>query len=152
MHIYVYCIHKYIYISISNACTTSKGRRSQQRYFCHSFLLHILQALEKNLILCLLTYFCTPIESSTMEQSSTTTETSTMAESSILPSLNVVNLTCNLGFFEQNFTCLPRCDTWDERPHAYSTIDDVVRIGSIIPRWIVCVIFLVAFVKRRKAM
>ena len=69
-------------------------------------------------------------ESSTMADFSTIEESG--PQSDTLPDLSTVNLTCNQDFFEQNFTCLPRCDMWDERPQAFATIDSVVRIGLVV--------------------
>ena len=74
------------------------------------------------------------------------------AESGSLPPLSTVNLTCKEDFFEQNFTCLPRCDVWDERPQRFATIDDVLRIGFVVSRWLVSALFLLAFALRRKTL
>ena len=70
-----------------------------------------------------------------------------------LPPLNVTNLTCSDDFFERNFTCLPHCDHWDERPQgALSTFDDVLRFTCGILDLLLNGFFLAAFIIRRKTM
>ena len=48
--------------------------------------------------------------------------------SAMLPPLNVLsNLTCRDDFFERNFTCLPRCHTWDARKQdALAKMEDII--------------------------
>ena len=70
-----------------------------------------------------------------------------------LPVLNISNLTCKEDFIEQNFTCVPHCDIWDERPmNVLVIIEDYVRITLAILQWILGVALLLVFVIRRKAL
>ena len=70
-----------------------------------------------------------------------------------LPDLNLTNLTCKEDFYERNFTCLPRCDRWDERPqNAIAAIEDIVKVVSDILRLIITGILLLLFATRRKAL
>ena len=68
-----------------------------------------------------------------------------------LPPLNVTNLTCRDDFFERNFTCLPRCNGWNERPQGLlSNFDDALRLTCGLLDLILTGFFLLAFFIRRK--
>ena len=78
---------------------------------------------------------------------------SVMTEFATLPALNMTNLTCRDDFFEQNFTCLPRCDSWDPRPHnSLTIIDDTIRTLCITLRFLLGGLFLIIFALRRKVL
>ena len=70
-----------------------------------------------------------------------------------LPSLNVSNLTCREDFFEKNFTCLPRCDSWDDRPPSpLAMFEIIVRLAGGILDLFLNAWFLIIFTARRKAL
>ena len=72
---------------------------------------------------------------------------------SILPGLNLTDLTCKDDFFERNFTCLPRCDRWDERPqNAIRIVQDIVLYSSLCLRILIVGLLLLLFAIRRKAL
>ena len=76
-----------------------------------------------------------------------------MSDSEFLPALNITDLTCREDFFERNFTCLPRCDRWDERPQNFlAAIEDIVRTVSAILKQLTTTLFLVVFAIRRKTL
>ena len=71
----------------------------------------------------------------------------------ILPALNLTNLTCREDFFEQNFTCIPRCDRWNLRPeNLLVTIEDIVRVTFAVLQWFMDVPLLIVFAVRWKAL
>ena len=76
-----------------------------------------------------------------------------MSSSELLPALNLTELICREDFFERNFTCLPRCDRWDERPQNFLAVtEDIVRVVSAVLRMILAVFLLVVFAIRRRAL
>ena len=80
-------------------------------------------------------------------------DSSQMTGIGILPELNLTNLTCKDDFFERNFTCLPRCDRWDERPqNAIRIIEDIVQFGCLSLRILIVGLLLLLFAIRRKAL
>ena len=68
----------------------------------------------------------------------------------VLPPLNITSLTCREGFFEQNFTCLPSCMQWDNRPQASSLKG--VQGFFVVLTWFFSVLFLSVFAVRRKVL
>ena len=97
-----------------------------------------------------------PIESSAMGNSELLPafiESSAMSDSKVLPALMLTNLTCKEDFFQRNFTCLPSCDHWDERPRNFlAYIDDIVQAMSSSLRLLLIVLLFVMFAMRRKVL
>ena len=80
-------------------------------------------------------------------------DSSVMVGHAVLPALNITELNCRDDFFERNFTCLPRCDRWDERPQNFlAAIEDIVRTVSAILKQLTTTLFLVVFAIRRKTL
>ena len=76
-----------------------------------------------------------------------------ISTSEFLPPLNITSLHCREDFFEQNFTCLPRCDRWDGRAqNALVATADIVRVICAILRTLFTLLLIVVFVVRRKAL
>ena len=76
-----------------------------------------------------------------------------MSTSEFLPLLNITSLRCREDFFEQNFTCLPRCDRWDGgAQNALVAIADIVRVICATLRMLFTVLLIVVFVIRRKTL
>ena len=80
-------------------------------------------------------------------------ESSAFGDSEVLPALMLTKLKCRKDFFERNFTCLPSCDHWDERPQNLLTrIDEIVQVVTYFMRILLIVLIFVAFAIRRKSL
>ena len=80
-------------------------------------------------------------------------ESSAMSISEFLPPLIITSLRCREDFFEQNFTCLPRCDSWDGRPHNSLVVTaDIVQVVCATLELLFTILTIVVFVIRRKAL
>ena len=77
-----------------------------------------------------------------------------MIGSAMLPPLNTLtNLTCRNDFFERNFTCLPRCDTWDaRRQDTLAKMEDIIGAACAVLGVIAGVLVLVVFTVRRNTL
>ena len=76
-----------------------------------------------------------------------------MSTAEFLPALNITDLHCSEDFFEHNFTCLPRCDRWDDRPQNTIVVTaDIVHVVSAILRQLFSVLLIAVFLIRRKAL
>ena len=77
-----------------------------------------------------------------------------MMGSAILPPLSALtNLTCRDDFFERNFTCLPRCDTWDARRQGtIANVEDIIPAATGVLDIMGSVLVLFVFAIRRKTL
>ena len=81
------------------------------------------------------------------------TDITTLAGYDSLPAPNITNLTCRDDFFISNFSCLPHCHRWDQRPqNVIAEIEDIVHAIAVILFVLLCSLFLVTIFIRRQVL
>ena len=71
-------------------------------------------------------------------------------EASLALPINLTSLSCREDFFEQNFTCLPRCDVWGQEQHKVSQALRIVRIATATIMLLSSVVLIVVFLIRHR--
>ena len=70
----------------------------------------------------------------------------------LFPPLNLVNLTCSEDFLESNFTCLPRCDRWEEKSHIVVIWYEMVRVFTAVVKLMASSLLIGIFIIRYKTL